>query len=332
MKKAFVTGITGQDGSYLAELLIDKGYEVHGLVRRSSLFNIGRIEHIYSNAANQNGKEQIHLHYGDLADFSSLFSLIDKIRPHEVYHLGAMSDVRISFEMPEYTGNVTGLGTMRVLEAVRLAKLYKTKVYFASSSEIFGKVIETPQKETTPFYPRSPYAAAKVYGHWTAKNYREAYGMFISSGILFNHESPRRGENFVTRKITRGIAGILAGTQKKIQLGNIKAKRDWGYAPDYVKAMWMMLQHNKPDDFVIATGEMHSVEEFLKEAFSYAGIPNWKKYIEIKKELFRPSEADILLGDSSKAHRVLGWKPAVTFKQLVRIMVDADKRTAGLLP
>lgn len=322
MKKAFITGITGQDGSYLAEFLLEKGYEVHGLVRRSSSFNIGRIEGVYSDSVD--GGRKIFLYYGDLADAGSLMNLIRKIMPDEVYHLGAMSDVRVSFDIPEYTGNITGLGTLRVLEALRQMGLTNTRFYQASSSEMFGKALEIPIKETTPFYPRSPYAVAKVFAHWITKNYREAYGMFNCEGILFNHESPRRGENFVTRKITMGIANILAGKQSKIYLGNLDAKRDWGYAPEYVEAMWLMMQQEKPDDFIIATGETHTVREFIEEAFGYANLLPWEKYIEIRPEYFRPAEVDVLVGDASKAKRELGWEPRTKFKELVRILVDAD--------
>jgi GDPmannose 4,6-dehydratase len=323
VEKAFVTGVTGQDGSYLVELLLDKGYEVHGLVRRSSNFIIGSHEG-YLQRELLNNHKKLQLYYGDLSDYGSIEKIVSDVKPDEVYNLGAMSDVRVSFDIPEYTGDVTGLGALRVVEAVRAAGLPKTKIYQASTSEVFGRVQEIPQKETTPFYPRSPYAASKVFAHWICKNYRESYGMFIASGILFNHESPRRGPNFVTRKITRGVANILLGRQKKIYLGNLNAKRDWGYAPEYVEGMWLMLQQEEPDDYVLATGETHTVREFIEEAFAYAGIKNWRKYVEIKKELFRPAEADILVGDPSKARRKLGWKPKTKFKDLVRILVDAD--------
>jgi len=322
-KKAFITGITGQDGSYLAELLLDKGYEVHGLVRRSSTFIIGSEEGNIRGEILKSHK-RLFLYYGDLSDFGSIQKMISTIKPDEVYNLGAMSDVRISFDIPEYTSDITGIGALRVIEAVRASGLKKTKIYQASSSEVFGKVQDIPQKETTPFYPRSPYAVSKVFGHWICKNYRESYGMFISSGILFNHESPRRGPNFVTRKITRGVANILLGKQKKIYLGNLSAKRDWGYAPEYVEGMRLMLQQKKPGDYILATGETHTVKEFLQEAFSYAGLRNWKKYVEIKKKLFRPAEADVLMGDPSKARRDLGWRPKTKFKDLVHILVDAD--------
>jgi len=325
MKKAFITGITGQDGSYLAEFLLDKGYEIHGTVRRSSTFTInsddGEFSEIFA------GKENFRLHYSDLSDSSSLSRLISVIKPDEVYNLGAMSDVRISFDIPEYTADITGVGPLRILEAIRNANLKNTKIYQASSSEIFGLAQETPQKETTPFYPRSPYAVSKVFAHWICKNYRESYGMFISSGILFNHESPRRGSNFVTRKITRGVSNIILGKQKKIYLGNLEAKRDWGYAPEYVEAMWLMLQKDKPNDYVIATGETHTVREFLEEVFALAKL-NPDDYVEIKKELFRPSEASILLGDASKAKRELGWEAKVKFKELVKILFEADLELA----
>jgi len=322
MKKALITGITGQDGSYLAELLLGKGYKVYGIVRRSSNFTIGNDTGEFVELLG--GKKNLELLYGDLSDSASLTKLINEVRPDEIYNLGAMSDVRVSFDIPEYTGDVTGLGITRILEAVRNNNLLRsTKVYQASTSELYGKVVEVPQTETTPFYPRSPYAVSKLYAHWMCKNYKEAYGMFISSGILFNHESPRRGPNFVTRKITRGVANILAGKQKKIFLGNLEAKRDWGYAPEYVEAMWLMLQQDKPDDFVLATNETHSVKEFLEEAFGYVGL-DWKKHVEIKKQLFRPAEVDELRGDATKAKEILGWKPKITFKELVRILLDAD--------
>ena len=335
MKKALITGITGQDGSYLAELLLEKGYEVHGVIRRSSTLNTGRIEHLSHNARldithdpAQVG-ERLYLHVADLTDASSLNYVMRTVRPDEVYHLAAQSQVRVSFDIPEYTGNATALGTLRLLDAMRDAGLDHTKFYQASSSEMFGKAQEIPQKETTPFYPRSPYGVAKVFAFWTAKNYREAYNLFICNGILFNHESPRRGETFVTRKITRGLANIIAGSQDKIYLGNLEAKRDWGYAPDFVEAMYLMMQVPKPDDYVIATGETHSIREFLDEAFGLAGL-DWKKHIEIDNCLFRPTEADILLGDASKAKRELGWEPKVKFKELVKIMVEADCKAAGV--
>lgn len=321
MKKAFITGITGQDGSYLAELLLEKGYEVHGLVRRSSRYSIGAHQgDLYREEKNA---DRLHLSYGDLSDFSSISRVIDEVAPDEVYNLAAMSDVRVSFDIPEYTGDVSGLGALRVIEAVRRSSHPKTKVYQASTSEMYGKVVEVPQTEKTPFYPQSPYGVSKLFAHWSCKNYREAYGMFISSGILFNHESPRRGPNFVTRKIARGVANIMLGKSQKIYLGNLDAKRDWGYAPEFAEAMWLMLQQDTPDDYVIATGETHTVREFLDEAFAIAGIP-WEKHVEIKTELFRPAEVDILIGDASKAKKELGWEPKIKFKELVRILVEAE--------
>jgi len=322
MKKALITGITGQDGSYLAELLIKKGYEVYGIIRRSSSFNTQRIDHLYQDPHEK--KRKLNLVYGDLNDASSLNLLIKNIRPDEIYNLGAQSHVKVSFEVPEYTGEVTGLGTTRLLEAIRDTGV-KTKFYQASSSEMYGKVLETPQNENTPFYPRSPYGAAKVYSYWMTVNYREAYNIFACNGILFNHESPRRGETFVTRKITMALARIKLGLQKKLYLGNLDAKRDWGFAGDYVEAMWLMLQQPKADDYVISTGETHSVREFLQEAFDYAKL-DWKKYVSIDKRYLRPTEVDLLLGDSSKAQRLLKWKPKVNFKQLVRMMVDSDMK------
>lgn len=321
MKKAFITGITGQDGSYLAELLLKKGYEVHGLVRRSSSYIIGSHEGMLYDE--QAGNEDLHLHYGDLSDFSSISRILSKIKPDEVYNLAAMSDVRVSFDIPEYTSDVSGVGALRVIEAVRQTGKHNTKIYQASTSELYGKVLETPQNEETPFNPRSPYAVSKQFAYWMGKNYRDAYGMFVSNGILFNHESPRRGPNFVTRKISRGVAEIVHGKRKKIYLGNIEAKRDWGYAPEYVEGMWKILQHDIPDDFVFATGETHSVREFLEEAFSLVGLP-WKEYVEFKEELLRPGEVDLLVGDASKAKRELGWEAETKFKGLVKILVDAD--------
>lgn len=325
MKKALITGITGQDGSYLAELLLGKGYEVHGIIRRASTFNTGRIDHLYRDP-HVNGINLL-LHYGDIADSTNLIKLLYRIQPEEIYHLAAQSHVRVSFDIPEYTGDVTGLGTIRILEAIRETGL-QTKFYQASSSEMFGQVQEIPQKETTPFYPRSPYAAAKVYAYWVTVNYRESYGIFACNGILFNHESPRRGETFVTRKITRGIAMIRAGLQNKLYLGNLDAKRDWGYAEEYVNAMWLMMQQDQPDDFVIATGETHSVREFLEEAFSYAGL-DWKDYVEIDPKYCRPAEVNLLVGDAGKAKQKLGWEPKIKFKDLVRLMVDADMLAFG---
>jgi len=318
-QKALITGITGQDGSYLAELLLDKGYEVHGLIRRSSTFNTHRINHIYVDPHDSNGR--FYLHYGDLNDGGQLSGLIYNIHPDEIYHLGAQSHVRVSFDMPEFTGDITGLGTTRILEAIRRSGI-KTRFYQASSSEMYGDA-PAPQNENTPFMPRSPYAAAKVYAYWMVKNYKEGYNMFACNGILFNHESPRRGETFVTRKITRAVARIKFGLQDKLFLGNLDAKRDWGYALDYVKAMWLMLQQDNPHDFVIATGESHSVKEFLDEAFSYAGL-DWKEYVEIDPRYFRPTEVELLQGDAGKAKKILGWEPTVGFKELVRLMVDAD--------
>jgi GDPmannose 4,6-dehydratase len=326
MKKALITGITGQDGSYLAELLLAKGYEVHGIIRRASTFNTGRIDHLYKDP-HINGV-RLFLHYGDIADSTNLIKLLYRIQPDEVYHLAAQSHVRVSFDIPEYTGDVTGLSTIRILEAIRQVGL-KSKFYQASSSEMFGKAQEVPQRETTPFHPRSPYGVAKVYSHWATVNYRESYDLFACCGILFNHESPRRGETFVTRKITRAVARIKAGLQEKLYLGNLDAKRDWGYAREYVEAMWLMLQQERPDDYVIATGETHSVREFLIEAFSHANL-DWQDYVELDPKYLRPSEVDHLIGDSSKAKRELGWTPQTTFKQLVQLMVDADTGTVGV--
>lgn len=325
MKKALITGITGQDGSYLAELLLAKGYEVHGIIRRASSFNTGRIDHLYRDP-HINGV-RLFLHYGDIADSTNLIKLLYRIQPDEVYHLAAQSHVRVSFDIPEYTGDVTGLSTCRILEAIRETGV-GSKFYQASSSEMFGQVQAIPQTETTPFYPRSPYGAAKVYAHWLTVNYRESYGLFACSGILFNHESPRRGETFVTRKITRAVAQIKAGLQDKLYLGNLEAKRDWGYAKEYVEAMWLMLQQDEPDDYVIATGETHSVAEFLDQAFSCAGM-DWRDYVEIDPKYYRPAEVDLLVGDASKAKRVLRWTPQTTFKDLVQLMVDADLQMIG---
>ena len=320
MKKALITGITGQDGSYLAELLLAKGYEVHGIIRRASTFNTGRIDHLYQDP--HINDVQLFLHYGDTADSTSLIKLLYCIQPDEIYHLAAQSHVRVSFDIPEYTGDVTGLGTLRILEAIRETGV-KAKFYQASSSEMYGKVQEVPQRETTPFYPRSPYGAAKVYAYWVTVNYRESYGIFACNGILFNHESPRRGETFVTRKVTSAVAHIKAGLQDKLYLGNLDAKRDWGYAKEYVEAMWRMLQQEESDDYVIATGETHAVHEFVEEAFSYAGL-DWRDHVEIDPKYYRPSEVDLLVGDASKAKRVLEWEPKTTFKDLVSLMVDAD--------
>ncbi len=325
MKRALITGITGQDGSYLAELLLGKGYEVHGIIRRASTFNTGRIDALYQDP-HVNGV-RLFLHYGDIADSTNLIKLLYRLQPDEIYHLAAQSHVRVSFDIPEYTGDVTALGTVRILEAIRETGV-KSRFYQASSSEMFGKAQEIPQRETTPFYPRSPYAAAKVYAFWMAVNYRESYGLFACNGILFNHESPRRGETFVTRKITRAVAAIKAGLQDKLHLGNLEAKRDWGYAREYVEAMWLMLQQDAPDDYVIATGETHSVREFLEEAFSYVGL-DWRRHVEINPRYFRPSEVDVLVGDASKAKRILGWQSTVGFQELVRLMVDADIAALG---
>jgi GDPmannose 4,6-dehydratase len=317
MRRALITGITGQDGSYLAEILLAKGYEVHGLVRRASTFNTQRIDHI---------RDRLTLHYGDLVDSTSLFRTLKAADPHEIYNLAAQSHVRVSFEMPEYTCDVTAAGVGRLLEAIRVTGC-TARFYQASSSELYGKVKEIPQTESTPFHPRSPYAAAKAYAFYLTQNYREAHGMFCANGILFNHESPRRGENFVTRKITRAVGRIAAGTQKKVALGNLEAKRDWGFAGDYVEAMWKMLQENEPDDYVIATGETHSVKEFLALAFGRAGL-DWESYVESDARHLRPTEVDLLLGDASKARKSLGWEPKVSFQALVEMMVDADVELA----
>lgn len=320
VKKALITGITGQDGSYLAELLLEKGYEVYGLIRRSSSFNTSRIDHIYHDPHEKNVK--LKLIFSDLSDSSSLYGILSDIQPDEVYNLAAQSHVRVSFDVPEYTADITGTGTVRLLEAIRKIKL-DTRFYQASSSEMFGKVQEIPQTENTPFYPRSPYGAAKVYSYWITKNYRESYGMFACNGILFNHESPRRGETFVTRKITRALARINAGLQDKLYLGNLDSKRDWGYAKEYVEAMWLMLQQDEPDDYVVATNETHSIKEFLQEAFSCVNL-KWQDYVEIDKRYFRPAEVELLIGDYAKAKEKLGWEPKTKFKELVKIMVDAD--------
>jgi GDPmannose 4,6-dehydratase len=318
-KKAFITGITGQDGSYLAELLLEKGYEVHGLVRRSSSFNTWRIDHI---------RDRIALHYGDLVDQNSLVRTLEAVEPQEIYNLAAQSHVKVSFEMPEYTTDVTALGVLRLLDAVRETGL-PARVYQAGSSEMFGLVQETPQTEKTPFHPRSPYGISKVFGHWTAINYRESYGIHASNGILFNHESPRRGENFVTRKVTMGVAAIKKGRARELRLGNLEAKRDWGYARDYVEAMWLILQQEQADDYVVATGETHSVREFVEEAFAYADL-DWQEFVKVDAKYFRPAEVELLLGDPSKARTRLGWSPRVGFKELVRLMVDADMERDGL--
>jgi GDPmannose 4,6-dehydratase len=320
-KKALITGITGQDGSYLAELLLEKGYEVHGLVRRSSSFNTWRIDHV---------RDRLVLHYGDLVDQNSLARALEALEPDEVYNLAAQSHVKVSFDMPEYTTDVTAIGVLRLLDAVRDLGL-QARVYQAGSSEMYGQVHETPQRETTPFHPRSPYAVSKVFGHYMAVNYRESYGMHVSNGILFNHESPRRGENFVTRKITMGVAAIKQGRAKELRLGNLDAKRDWGHAKDYVEAMWRILQQAQPSDYVIATGETHSVREFCEEAFGCVGL-DWKEFVKVDPKYFRPAEVDLLLGDASKARKELGWVPKVTFKELARLMVEADLESAGKHP
>ncbi len=339
MKKALITGITGQDGSYLTELLLEKGYEVHGIIRKSSSFNTKRIDHLYKDP---HLETKLHLHYGDLTDSSNLNRLIEKIEPDEIYNLGAMSHVKVSFEVPEYVANVDGLGTLRIIDAIKDTGI-KTKFYQASTSELFGGIPETvPQSEKTPFHPRSPYAAAKLYSYWIAVNYREAYNIFASNGILFNHESPRRGETFVTRKITMAVANIVKGKQDKLYLGNMDSKRDWGYAKDYVEGMWLVLQADKPDDYVLATGESHTVREFATLAFKHAGIDiEWKGsgveekgidskkgkvLIEIDPRYFRPTEVDFLLGDPTKARTELGWRPRVTFEELVKIMVESDMK------
>lgn len=325
-KKALITGITGQDGSYLAELLLEKDYEVHGIIRRSSSFNTDRIDHLYSDPHIEGTK--LFLHYGDLSDSSNISRVLEKIEPDEIYNLGAQSHVRVSFDTPEYTGDVVGLGTLRLLDAIKDTKI-NTKFYQASSSELYGKVQEIPQKETTPFYPRSPYAVAKLYAYWITVNYRESYDMFNCNGVLFNHESPRRGETFVTRKITKALAKIVAGKQKKLYLGNLDSKRDWGYAKDYVEAMWLMLQQDEPDDYVIATGETYSVKDFLTEAFEYVNL-DWEKYVEIDSRYFRPAEVDLLIGDPAKAKQKLNWTPRTSFKELVKIMVEADLASEGI--
>ncbi len=327
-KRALITGITGQDGSYLAELLLGKGYEVHGVIRRSSSFSTGRIDHLYQDPHHPN--VPLHLHYGDLSDSSSLMSLVNRIKPDEVYNLGAQSHVMVSFEMPEFTADATGMGNLRLLEAIRHAD-HPIRFYQAGSSEMFGKVAETPQSERTPFYPRSPYAVAKVFAHWMTVQYREAYNLYAVNGILFNHESPRRGPTFVTRKVTRGIAAILAGREQKLYLGNMDARRDWGYAAEYVDAMWRMLQQPGPDDYVVATGEMHSVREFVEVAFDLVGR-DWQDFVEIDARYFRPTEVDELCGDASKARDRLGWAPRTTFRQLIAMMLASDLREAGVDP
>ena len=327
MKKALITGITGQDGSYLAELLLSKGYEVHGIIRRASTFNTGRIGHIYVDPHSK--KAKLFLHHGDIADAEQINNIIFNIKPDEVYHLAAQSHVRVSFDIPEYTGNITALGTTRILEAIRRSGR-KIKFYQASSSEMFGSALP-PQSETTQFQPQSPYACAKLYAYWLTKNYRDGYNIFACNGILFNHESPRRGETFVSRKITRAVVNILAGKQDKLYLGNLNAKRDWGYAPEYAEIMWSILQQDKPDDYVTGTGESHSVKELVEAAFSYVGL-KWKKYVEIDPRYFRPTEVNNLIADIKKVKKVFKWQPKATFNDLVKIMIDADMRVLGLEP
>jgi GDPmannose 4,6-dehydratase len=329
-KRALITGITGQDGSYLSEFLLEKGYEVHGIIRRTSTFNTDRIDHIYVDPHNSNAR--LFLHYGDLTDGTTLRRILEEVQPVEIYNLGAQSHVRVSFDSPEYTVDSVGMGTLRLLEAIRDYQKrtgIEVRFYQAGSSEMFGLVQEVPQKETTPFYPRSPYACAKVYAHWQTVNYRESYDMFACNGILFNHESPRRGETFVTRKITRAVARIVAKKQEKLYLGNLDSKRDWGYAKDYVRAMWLMLQQDKPDDFVVATGETHEIKEFLDIAFNYVNL-DWNDYVAFDARYLRPAEVDLLIGDPTKTKEKLGWQPSVTFEELVQLMVDADLAALGI--
>jgi len=326
-KRALITGITGQDGSYLTELLLGKGYEVHGIIRRASTFNTDRIDHIYEDP--QANNRRLHLHYGDLSTAEQFTNLIYNMQPDEIYHLGAQSHVRVSFDVPEFTGDVTGLGTTRILEAVRNSGI-TCRFYQAGSSEMFGSA-PPPQSELTPFHPRSPYGAAKVYGHWMTVNYREAYGMFSANGILFNHESPRRGETFVTRKITRAVARIFAGKQSKLYLGNLDARRDWGYAPEYVQGMWRIVQQEAASDYVLGTGEAHSVRDFLEEAFGYLNL-DWREHVDLDPRYMRPAEVEYLLADASRAHRELEWEPRIKFTELVRIMVDADLEAIGVTP
>lgn len=326
MKKALITGITGQDGSYLAELLLAKGYEVHGLIRRSSQFNTGRIDHLYQDPHVAGAR--MFLHYADLTDSSSLFASLHRVRPDEVYNLGAQSHVKVSFEVPEFTADAVAMGTLRLLEAIRTAQ-WPIRYYQAGSSEMYGRVLEAPQSEKTPFNPRSPYAIAKVFAHFLTIDYREAYGIHASNGILFNHESPRRGGTFVTRKVTRGVAAILAGEQEHLFLGNLDAKRDWGFAGEYVDAMWRMVQQDEPGDYVVATGEMHTVRELCETAFSLVGL-DWERYVRVDERYFRPTEVDELCGDASKAARALGWEPKVKFHDLVRLMLDHDLADAGV--
>lgn len=328
-KRALITGITGQDGSYLSEFLLEQGYEVHGIIRRTSTFNTDRIDHIYEDPHKEGVR--LFLHYGDLTDGTTLRRILEEVKPTEIYNLGSQSHVRVSFDSPEYTVDSVGMGTLRLLEAIRDYQQrtgIEVRFYQAGSSEMYGLVQEIPQKETTPFYPRSPYACAKVYAHWQTVNYRESYGLFACNGILFNHESPRRGETFVTRKITRAVARIVAGKQKKIYMGNLDAKRDWGYAKDYVRAMWLMLQQPQPDDYVIATNETHTVREFLELAFGYVNL-DWQDYVEFDERYLRPAEVELLWGDSTKARQKLGWEPSVTFEQLVGLMVEADLKVLG---
>ena len=327
MKRALITGITGQDGSYLTELLLSKGYEIHGLIRRASTFNTSRIDHLYKDPHDADAR--LFLHYGDMSNSEQLTNLIFDIRPEEIYHLGAQSHVMVSFDMPQYTGDVTGLGTTRILNAIHRTGV-KTRFYQASSSEMFGNA-PAPQNENTPFEPRSPYAAAKVYAHWMVVMFRQGYDLYACNGILFNHESPRRGETFLTRKVTQAIARIVAGTQSKLYLGNLEASRDWGYAPEYTEAMWLMLQQERPEDYVIGTGEAHSVKEFVESAFAYVDL-DWKEYVEVDPRYFRPAEVDALRADTSKAKRVLGWEPRINFNELVQILVDADLQESGLEP
>ena len=331
-QRALITGITGQDGSYLSEFLLEKGYEVHGIIRRTSTINTDRIDHIYEDSHEEGAR--LFLHYGDLTDGSTLRRILEEVHPVEIYNLGAQSHVRVSFDSPQYTVDTVGMGTLRLLEAIReYQQRTETQVRFyqAGSSEMFGLVQAVPQSETTPFYPRSPYACAKVYAHWQTINYRESYGLFACNGILFNHESPRRGETFVTRKITRALARIVAGQQKKLYMGNLDAKRDWGYAKDYVQAMWLMLQQDDPDDYVVATGETHSIRDFLDIAFGYVNL-DWQSYVEFDQRYLRPTEVDLLIGDPAKAKAKLGWEPSVTFEHLVQLMVEADLRALGLVP
>ena len=330
-KCALITGITGQDGSYLAELLLEQDYEVHGIIRRASTFNTDRIDHIYTDPHREDTR--LFLHYGDLNDGTMLRRILEQVQPCEVYNLGAQSHVRVSFDSPEYTADTVGMGALRLLEAIRDYQQRtgnEVRFYQAGSSEMFGKVQAVPQTETTPFYPRSPYACAKVFAHWQTVNYRESYDLFACNGILFNHESPRRGETFVTRKITRAVARIVAGTQKKLYMGNLDAKRDWGYAKDYVRAMWLMLQQEKPDDYVVATGETHSVEEFLEKAFGAVNL-RWQDYVAFDERYLRPAEVDLLIGNPTKAHKQLNWKPSVTFDELVQLMVNSDLAAVGVL-